>query len=88
MKFINICTALYDYQSRSNEELSFKADDTLLIIDKDDPDWYKAQLVTKDFDGPIGLVPSNYIEKVRGYYTHIKRVCSTLSIFRINLLEQ
>ncbi|CAO3669666.1 unnamed protein product [Rhizopus microsporus] len=63
MKFIDICTALYDYQSRSNEELSFKADDTLLIIDKDDPDWYKAQLITKDFDGPIGLVPSNYIEK-------------------------
>lgn len=64
MKYIDICIALYDYQSQSNEELSFNTNDTLYILDKDSSDWYKAQLKTKNADGPTGLVPANYIEKV------------------------
>lgn len=64
MKYIDICIALYDYQSHNDEELSFNADDTLYIIHKDSSDWYKAQLKTKNADGRIGLVPSNYIKKV------------------------
>ncbi|KAG1315895.1 hypothetical protein G6F64_000291 [Rhizopus arrhizus] len=65
MKYIDICIALYDYQSHNDEELSFNADDTLYIIHKDSSDWYKAQLKTKNTDGRIGLVPSNYIKKSR-----------------------
>ncbi|KAI9243752.1 hypothetical protein BY458DRAFT_530339 [Sporodiniella umbellata] len=65
MKFIDICTALYDYQSQSNEELSFKTYDILYIIEKGNADWFKAQVKTKNGDGPSGLVPTNYIEKTR-----------------------
>lgn len=65
MKYIGICTALYDYQAQNEEEISFSADDILYILDKEDPDWYKAQLkVPANLDGPVGLIPANYIENV------------------------
>ncbi|KAG1499753.1 hypothetical protein G6F47_001851 [Rhizopus delemar] len=63
MKYIDLCVALYDYHSQDNEELSFKANDVLYILNKDNSDWYKAQLKSNDGDGTVGLVPSNYIEK-------------------------
>ncbi|KAI8380209.1 hypothetical protein BD560DRAFT_365520 [Blakeslea trispora] len=66
MKYIAICKALYDYKTANREEISFNADDVLYILDNSDPGWYKAQIKTPpDQDiGAIGLVPSNYIEKV------------------------
>lgn len=65
MKYIAICTALYDYQAQNEEEISFSANNTLYILDKEDPDWYKAQLkVPANLDGPVGLIPANYIENV------------------------
>jgi hypothetical protein len=64
MKYIDLCVALYDYHSQDNEELSFKANDVLYILNKDNSDWYKAQLKSNDGGGTVGLVPSNYIEKV------------------------
>ena len=66
MKYIAICKALYDYKTTNREEISFNVDDVLYILDNSDPDWYKAQIKTPpDQDvGAIGLVPSNYIEKV------------------------
>ncbi|KAI7898270.1 uncharacterized protein BX663DRAFT_556069 [Cokeromyces recurvatus] len=65
MKYIDICTALYDYQSQHDQEISFQENDTLYILDKEDPNWYKAQLKVPSDIGPIGLVPSNYIEKAK-----------------------
>jgi hypothetical protein len=67
MKYITICKALYDYEPQTDEEVSFKEDDILYILENDDPDWWKAQLKTVSLDqvGPIGLVPSNYIDEVR-----------------------
>ncbi|OBZ83685.1 Actin cytoskeleton-regulatory complex protein SLA1, partial [Choanephora cucurbitarum] len=65
MKYIGIYRALYDYKAQQPEEISFNLDNLLYILDNSDPNWYKAQLKTPpDHDvGPIGLVPSNYIEK-------------------------
>lgn len=68
MKYVAVCTALYDYQAQQDgEELSFNTNDTLYILDNKDPDWHKAQLkVPANQDiGPIGLIPSNYVEKVQ-----------------------
>lgn len=67
MKYITICKALYDYEPQTDEEVSFKEDDILYILENDDPDWWKAQLKTVSLDqvGPIGLIPSNYIDEVR-----------------------
>ncbi|KAI9472028.1 MAG: hypothetical protein EXX96DRAFT_653204 [Benjaminiella poitrasii] len=67
MKYVSICTALYDYHAQHDQEISFNADDTLYILDTEDPNWHKAQLkVTNSQEiGPIGLVPSNYIEKAK-----------------------
>ncbi|KAI9320560.1 hypothetical protein BX666DRAFT_1909141 [Dichotomocladium elegans] len=66
MKYISISRALYDYTAQSDEELTFKEDDILYILDKDeDPDWWKAQLKAPSLveAGPIGLVPANYLQE-------------------------
>ncbi|KAI8341915.1 hypothetical protein BC941DRAFT_369299 [Chlamydoabsidia padenii] len=65
MKYTTICKALYDYEPQTDEEVSFKEDDILYILENDDPDWWKAQLKTTSLDqvGPVGLVPSNYIDE-------------------------
>jgi hypothetical protein len=66
MKYVAICIALYNYQSQNDEEISFNSNDILYILDKEDPDWYKAQLKVPNQveSGPIGLVPANYLDKV------------------------
>ncbi|CAF3307815.1 unnamed protein product [Rotaria sp. Silwood2] len=51
--------ALYDFQARSADELSFVADNELLLIDSSDETWWKAEL-----DGKTGVVPSNYVELI------------------------
>ncbi|KAF7732290.1 cytoskeletal protein binding protein [Apophysomyces ossiformis] len=63
MKYITICKALYDYDAQTEEELSFKEDDILYILEKDDDDWWKAQLKIPSLEqiGPVGLIPANYI---------------------------
>ncbi|KAI7850276.1 hypothetical protein BDC45DRAFT_609014 [Circinella umbellata] len=66
MKYTAVCKALYDYKAQSDEELTFKEDNILYILDKDDdPEWWKAQLkpVSLEEVGPIGLVPANYIDE-------------------------
>lgn len=65
MGFVAICTALYDYQPQSADELDLKAGDVLYILEKSsDDDWWKAKkrAVTEDEDEPEGLVPSYYVE--------------------------
>ncbi|OAD07595.1 hypothetical protein MUCCIDRAFT_130893, partial [Mucor lusitanicus CBS 277.49] len=66
--YVAICSALYDYQAQvDDEELSFNADDILYILENSDPDWYKAQLKVPSAPdgGPIGIIPSNYVEKAK-----------------------
>lgn len=49
--------AMYDFEARSADELSFQTDDILLLIDNSDETWWKAEL-----NGKTGVVPSNYVE--------------------------
>lgn len=67
MKYVAVSKALYDYEALSDEELSFKEDNVLYVLENDDPDWWKAQLKTPSLDevGPVGLVPANYVSEVR-----------------------
>ncbi|CAG8525283.1 6604_t:CDS:10, partial [Racocetra fulgida] len=65
-----ICIALYDYTAQNDDEISFKEDDILYILENDDDEWWKAKLkIEKSEDdenapeGPIGIVPSNYIQE-------------------------
>ncbi|XP_078381206.1 SH2/SH3 adapter protein NCK1-like [Oculina patagonica] len=53
---------LYNFDPKNPEELSFKKDEILDIIEKpeDDPEWWLA----RKQDGSTGLVPSNYITNI------------------------
>lgn len=53
---------LYTFDPKNPEELSFKKDEILDIIEKpeDDPEWW----VARKQDGSTGLVPSNYITDI------------------------
>ncbi|CAF1329366.1 unnamed protein product [Adineta steineri] len=51
--------ALYDFEARSADELTFQADNELFLIDNSDETWWKAEL-----DGKTGVVPSNYVEVI------------------------
>jgi actin cytoskeleton-regulatory complex protein SLA1 len=71
LNYVSICKALYDYEAQNEDELSFKEDDVLYILDNDDEEWWKAKLkIPKDAngendeEGPIGLIPCNYAQEV------------------------
>ncbi|KAI8978550.1 hypothetical protein BDB01DRAFT_799172 [Pilobolus umbonatus] len=64
MKYVAVCKSLYDYQARTEDELSINEDDILYIVDKEDSDWWKAELKQTETPGPIGLVPASYLEEV------------------------
>lgn len=48
----------YDYESRTDDDLSFKKGDLMYIISTDDKDWWFAQ--SKD-TGKEGYIPSNHV---------------------------
>ncbi|CEP17300.1 hypothetical protein [Parasitella parasitica] len=66
MRYIQVCKALYDYDARTEEELSIREDDILYIIEKEDDDWWRAELKQQNGEeqGPVGLVPADYVEEV------------------------
>ena len=54
---------MYDYAAQTEEELSFSADLSVEVYDKDDPDWYLVRLRTNSTqDWEYGFVPSNYLD--------------------------
>jgi hypothetical protein len=53
---------LYDYDTRTTEDLSFKKGDLMYIIKNDDGDWWWARL--KD-SGKEGYIPSNRVAEDR-----------------------
>lgn len=53
--------ALYTYNAGNADELSFEEEDTLTILDRNDPEWWKAER-----NGVIYLVPGAYLEPVEG----------------------
>lgn len=56
--------ALYDYDARTDEDLSFKKGDILEIINDTQGDWWYAKAKTKN--GTVeGYIPSNYVAKIK-----------------------
>ena len=51
--------AIYDYEARASDELSFKRHDVITVISRDDEDegWYNGTL-----NGKAGLFPNNYVQ--------------------------
>lgn len=56
-----IYVALYDYAARTSDDLSFKVDDQLVIINNSDGDWWQAQNLKT---GEKGYIPSNYVTQL------------------------
>jgi len=53
--------ALFDYEARAPDELSFKRRDIITVLDKDEEDegWYRGEL-----NGQQGLFPNNYVQLI------------------------
>lgn len=52
--------AIYDFEGRSSQELSFKKDDVLILYSKRYPDWWDGA-----HNGKEGLIPDKYIRLKR-----------------------
>jgi len=57
----NKVRALYDFRGTSPDEINFKKDDVLLVLNQPMEEWLEAE--TRE--GERGLVPTNYVEPVR-----------------------
>ncbi|XP_040565036.1 tyrosine-protein kinase Src42A [Lepeophtheirus salmonis] len=74
---IKIFVALYDYEVRTNEDLSFKKGEHLEIINDTQGDWWFARSRTTKLEG---YIPSNYVAKLKSieaepwYFGKIKRI--------------
>lgn len=55
---MKLYVALYDYEARTNEDLSFKKGTQLEILNDTQGDWWYARSLTT---GKEGYIPSNYI---------------------------
>lgn len=57
--------ALFDYQARTAEDLSFRAGDKLQVLDSSQEGWWFARHLEKRGDGSgqllQGYIPSNYV---------------------------
>ncbi|KAI8620802.1 hypothetical protein BC830DRAFT_1164262 [Chytriomyces sp. MP71] len=52
-----VATALYDYEARTEEEVSFFEGATALVYESDDPEWWFVRI-----DKEAGLAPATYLE--------------------------
>ena len=55
----NYALALYSYTADNTDELTFYKGSVIVILNKDDPDWWKGEM-----NGLIGLVPANYVQEL------------------------
>lgn len=55
----NLFQALYDYDARTEDDLSFKKGDKLRILNNSDGDWWQAEMASGS--GRRGYIPSNYV---------------------------
>ncbi|XP_043921169.1 tyrosine-protein kinase Yes [Protopterus annectens] len=55
---VTVFVALYDYEARTTEDLSFKKGERFQIINNTEGDWWEARSLTT---GNSGYIPSNYV---------------------------
>ncbi|XP_061418424.1 tyrosine-protein kinase SRK2-like [Lethenteron reissneri] len=82
-KPLPLYVALYDYDGRTNEDLSFKEGELLEVTDKTNPDWWYAQKKTASTSNARsntrGYIPANYVAEFQSlnaepwYFGDIKR---------------
>ncbi len=51
--------ALYDFQATEDDEISIKANESFVLMETYDDDWWLVNV-----HGRIGVVPSNYVQLV------------------------
>lgn len=51
--------ALFDFEGRQDDELTFKTGDLILGVFEDGQDWWKGE-----FNGKIGLFPKSYVTRL------------------------
>lgn len=56
-----VFVALYDYDARTDEDLSFKKGEQLLIVNDTQGDWWYARSKSTKLEG---YIPSNYVAKL------------------------
>lgn len=55
---VTVFVALYDYEARTTEDLSFKKGERFQILNNTEGDWWEARSLTT---GNSGYIPSNYV---------------------------
>ena len=55
LKQVQVMKSLFQYQAERPDELSFKEDELIIVISKDNPDWWLCKIGDKQ-----GLVPASY----------------------------
>lgn len=60
--FAEKVVATYQFRAQHDDEISFEAGDVIKVLSKDDPTWWKGQLVSS---GAVGLFPSNHVDATR-----------------------
>lgn len=58
----HILVALYDYDARTAEDLSFNKGERLELINRPDGEWWEARSLTTN---QTGFIPSNYVAEER-----------------------
>uniref|UniRef100_F1L251 Tyrosine-protein kinase n=2 Tax=Ascaris TaxID=6251 RepID=F1L251_ASCSU len=72
-----IFVALFDYEARTDEDLSFKKDELLYILNDMQGDWWYAKSKTT---GQAGYIPSNYVAREKSidaqpwYFGKLRRI--------------
>jgi len=59
--YLHEARALYNFNARDPEDLSFRKGEMLNILEKHEPEWWKAQ---SQLTLQIGCIPANYVEPV------------------------
>jgi hypothetical protein len=56
----NKVVALYKFEARADDEISFEANDILIVVGKPESDWWEA---VHEKTGKEGFIPSTYVEE-------------------------
>ena len=60
----NVYVALYAYETRVDDDMSFEKGERLLVLNKEEGDWWFARSLKSQEEG---YIPSNYIIEANNY---------------------